>query len=70
MADVLMVNLWTKSIGQYHGSSMELLKSIFEVNFQLFDNNIKKRIVMVFRDFNQVHDNYANNVGKLRQNLQ
>jgi hypothetical protein len=52
MADVLMVNIWCKTIGQFHGASMELLKAIFEVNFKLFGDKTKKRIVVVIRDFN------------------
>lgn len=69
MADVLMVNVWTKNIGQFHGSNMELLKSIFEVNFKLFGDKEKKRILVVIRDFNAAHDNFANNVNKLRDSF-
>jgi protein SEY1 len=70
MADVLMVNIWCKSIGQFHGASMELLKAIFEVNFKLFGDKTKKKILVVIRDFNKDHDNFANNVSKLRTGFQ
>ena len=48
---------------------MELLKAIFEVNFKLFGERNKKKILVVIRDFNEKHDNFANNVGKLRDSF-
>ena len=36
MADVLVINMWTHSVGLATGSNYDLLKVIFEVNLKLF----------------------------------
>jgi hypothetical protein len=35
-AEVLIVNLWEHMVGLYNGANMGLLKTVFEVNLQLF----------------------------------
>lgn len=35
-AQVIIINLWENSIGLYNGANMGLLKTVFEVNLQLF----------------------------------
>ncbi|KIO29400.1 hypothetical protein M407DRAFT_169746 [Tulasnella calospora MUT 4182] len=34
--EVLLVNMWEHQVGLYHGANMALLKTVFEVNLQLF----------------------------------
>ena len=36
VAQVLIVNMWEQSVGLYNGANMGLLKTVFEVNLQLF----------------------------------
>lgn len=35
-SEVLMVNMWEHQVGLYQGANMSLLKTVFEVNLQLF----------------------------------
>jgi hypothetical protein len=36
VAEVIIVNLWENMVGLYNGANMGLLKTVFEVNLQLF----------------------------------
>jgi len=35
-SEVLIVNIWEHQVGLYQGANMGLLKTVFEVNLQLF----------------------------------
>ena len=54
-SEVLMVNIWEHQVGLYQGANMGLLKTVFEVNLQLFlkDQKSKSRSLLYFvvRDF-------------------
>lgn len=54
-SEVLMVNIWEHQVGLYQGANMGLLKTVFEVNLQLFlkDRKTVSRslIYFVIRDF-------------------
>jgi len=65
VSEVLMVNMWTSEIGRYKAASVGLLKTIFEVNLKLFNQDAKKRILFVLRDFNSE----SNNLPKLKQQI-
>ena len=53
MTDVLIINMWETSVGLYNGANMGLLKTVFEVNLQLFAkrNGPKTLLFFVIRDF-------------------
>lgn len=36
IAEVLIINMWETQVGLYNGANMGLLKTVFEVNLQLF----------------------------------
>lgn len=40
-SEVLIVNIWEHQVGLYQGANMGLLKTVFEVNLQLFLKNTK-----------------------------
>jgi hypothetical protein len=40
-SEVLIVNMWEQQVGLYQGANMGLLKTVFEVNLQLFLKNAK-----------------------------
>lgn len=46
-SEVLIVNIWEHQVGLYQGANMGLLKTVFEVNLQLFIKDSK----YVFRDW-------------------
>ncbi|KAF9202318.1 Dynamin-like GTPase that mediates homotypic ER fusion [Haplosporangium sp. Z 27] len=51
--EVLIVNLWEHQVGLYNGANMGLLKTVFEVNLQLFGHNRGKEktlLLFVIRD--------------------
>lgn len=39
MAEVLIVNMWINDIGRYNAANYALLKTVFELNLQLFQKN-------------------------------
>lgn len=52
LSEVVMVNMWEKDIGRYNASSMPLLRTVFEVNLQLFSSSqeAKCHLLFVIRD--------------------
>ncbi len=51
-SQVLIVNLWEHQVGLYQGANMGLLKTVFEVNLQLFHKTQNKSLLLfVIRDF-------------------
>lgn len=40
-SEVLIVNIWEHQVGLYQGANMALLKTVFEVNLQLFLHDSK-----------------------------
>ena len=52
VCSVLMVNLWSHDVGRFQASNMSLLKTVFEMNLQLFvtEESPKTLIVFVIRD--------------------
>jgi hypothetical protein len=53
-SEVLLVNMWETQVGLYHGANMGLLKTVFEVNLQLFVKDSKSiprsLLLFVIRD--------------------
>ncbi|KAI5289438.1 Dynamin-like GTPase that mediates homotypic ER fusion [Ascosphaera aggregata] len=54
-SEVLIVNIWEHQVGLYQGANMGLLKTVFEVNLQLFlkdkTSNPRSLLFFVIRDF-------------------
>ncbi|KAJ3047036.1 Dynamin-like GTPase that mediates homotypic ER fusion [Rhizophlyctis rosea] len=53
ISEVLIVNMWETMVGLYNGANMGLLKTVFEVNLQLFQKqgSPKTCLFFVIRDF-------------------
>ncbi|KAF7730665.1 Dynamin-like GTPase that mediates homotypic ER fusion [Apophysomyces ossiformis] len=52
-SEVIILNLWEHQVGLYQGANMGLLKTVFEVNLQLFQNQKGKEktlLLFVIRD--------------------
>ncbi|KAI9893751.1 MAG: Dynamin-like GTPase that mediates homotypic ER fusion [Vezdaea aestivalis] len=49
-SEILIVNMWESQVGLYQGANMGLLKTVFEVNLQLFlkDQNATPRSLLLF----------------------
>lgn len=53
LSEVLIVNIWHNDIGRYNAGNIALLKTVFELNLQLFQKTIggpKTRLLFVIRD--------------------
>ncbi|KAG9064286.1 Dynamin-like GTPase that mediates homotypic ER fusion [Linnemannia hyalina] len=47
-SEVLIVNMWEHQVGLYNGANMGLLKTVFEVNLQLFGGNRGEKTLLLF----------------------
>ena len=47
MSEVLIINIWENQVGLYQGAHLELLRTIFEINLELFGNHADDRQVSV-----------------------
>ena len=51
LCEILIVNLWEHDIGRYTASNFNILKTVFEVNLQLFkENRNKTMLLFIIRD--------------------
>eukprot|EP00158_Paraphelidium_tribonemae_P005714 Partr_v1_DN27479_c0_g1_i2_m71464 putative Cooperates with the reticulon proteins and tubule- shaping DP1 family proteins to generate and maintain the structure of the tubular endoplasmic reticulum network. Has GTPase activity, which is required for its function in ER organization (By similarity) len=51
VAEVIIINIWENMVGLYNGANMGLLKTVFEVNLQLFHSSQSKTLLFfVIRD--------------------
>lgn len=55
-ANVLIINIWSKSLGQYTGSQYETLKVIMDICMGQFKQDSPKTILYCVRDFNEEFD--------------
>lgn len=56
IADTLIINMWAVDVGRFNAANLSLLRTIFEVNLQLFshDSYVKEEkptLLVVLRDF-------------------
>ena len=56
-ADVLIINIWLKSLGGHTGSQYQTLTTIMEICVDQFKQGNTKTILYCVRDFNQEYDN-------------
>lgn len=53
-SEVLIVNIWEHQVGLYQGANMGLLKTVFEVNLQLFLKDkryVDRRLVLIVKRY-------------------
>ncbi|KAI7827928.1 root hair defective 3 GTP-binding protein [Kickxella alabastrina] len=48
ISEVLIVNMWETMVGLYNGANMGLLKTVMEVNLQLFGGNRNSKTLLYF----------------------
>lgn len=53
LSEVLIINMWESDIGRYNASNIPMLRTVFEVNVQLFlaQQEVKTKILFIIRDF-------------------
>ncbi|EPY19363.1 hypothetical protein STCU_05291 [Strigomonas culicis] len=57
-ADTLIINMWAVDVGRFNAANLSLLRTIFEVNLQLFSHDSYKEeerptLLIVLRDFTE-----------------
>jgi len=62
--------MWTKDIGRHEASNLPLLQVIFEVNLKLFDQNQKKQLLFVIRDYKKDKNNFEKIKEQWEQDLE
>lgn len=50
IAQVVVVNMWESSVGLYNGANIALLKTVMEVNMQLFQHQKRTKLLFLIRD--------------------
>lgn len=55
-ANVLIINVWSKTVGQYNGTQYETLKVIMDICITQFKQESPKTILFCVRDFNDQYD--------------
>eukprot|EP01125_Pyxidicula_operculata_P021753 TRINITY_DN8612_c0_g1_i1.p1 TRINITY_DN8612_c0_g1~~TRINITY_DN8612_c0_g1_i1.p1 ORF type:complete len:776 (+),score=231.36 TRINITY_DN8612_c0_g1_i1:30-2357(+) len=55
LSEILIINMWAKDIGRYEGANYGLLKTVFELNLQIFQTKKKNKTMLYFilRDYNE-----------------
>lgn len=48
VSQVVLINLWENQVGLYNGANMGLLKTVFEVNLELFQKKGKSKTLLFF----------------------
>lgn len=51
ISNILLVNLWLNDIGRFGASNYDIIRTIFELNMQLFDHESPKKLIFVVRDW-------------------
>ncbi|KAL9644517.1 hypothetical protein ABK040_009381 [Willaertia magna] len=67
ISEVLLVNMWMQDIGRYNAANYSLLKTVFELNLQLFqkDKTSKTLLLFVIRD----HIRSMTDISTLREQI-
>ncbi|KAI9500339.1 root hair defective 3 GTP-binding protein [Coemansia spiralis] len=70
ISEVLIVNMWEHTVGLYNGANMGLLKTVMEVNLQLFGSNRESKTLLYFVIRDHVsHTPLDNLAATLKQDL-
>jgi len=48
IAEVIVINLWESTVGLYHGANLHLLKTVLDVNLQLFRKKDSPKTLLFF----------------------
>jgi hypothetical protein len=48
LSEILLINLFAHDVGRFEGSNLGLLRTVFELNLQLFQNSIKHKKLLFF----------------------
>ncbi|KAI8872586.1 membrane organization and biogenesis-related protein [Ramicandelaber brevisporus] len=69
-SEVLIVNMWEHMVGLYNGANMGLLKTVFEVNLQLFQRKGSAKMLLLFVIRDHVGTPLDNLISTLKTDLE
>ena len=52
LSNVLIVNIWAKSVGTFEGSQYGILLTLMEMSMKMFKHEAPKVILFCLRDYN------------------
>jgi hypothetical protein len=70
LCEVLIVNMWYTDIGRYTASNYGIMKTVFEVNLQLFKAQGKTMLLFIVRDYIAQQTPFSALEAKLRGEMQ
>ncbi|KAG9393001.1 RHD3/Sey1 [Carpediemonas membranifera] len=55
LSEVILLNMWAQDVGRYNAGNYPLLKTVFDVNLQLFgETKQRTKIIVVIRDYDGI----------------
>ena len=69
ITNLLIINMWVTDIGRYTASNYGVLKTVFEMNFKLFNCNCLKKIILILRDFDSRFHNFEKIIKILKNDI-
>lgn len=69
LAEVLIINMWEHDIGRYTAANYGILKTVFEVNLQLFRTATKAVLLFLVRDHIEEESPFENLKNKLKTDI-
>lgn len=58
LSEVMIVNMWESDIGRYNAANLPMLKTVFEVNVQLFQAQVDSKTTLLFLIRDYTTDNF------------
>lgn len=58
LSEVMIVNMWESDIGRYNAANLPMLKTVFEVNIQLFQAQVNSKTTLFFLIRDYTTDNF------------
>ena len=68
-ANILIINIWLKSLGGHTGSQYETLKTIMGICVEQFKQDNPKTILFCVRDFNEEYENEYEIIHKIKRDV-
>ena len=69
ITNLLIINMWVTDVGRYTASNYGVLKTVFEMNFKLFNSNCLKKIILILRDFDNRFHNFEKIIKILKTDI-
>ena len=58
LSEIMIVNMWESDIGRYNAANLPMLRTVFEVNIQLFQARVESKTTLLFLIRDYTTDNF------------